>query len=62
MVLKETGTNEEGLAIDKVNMFDGTKTGDVYVSTTNRILLQFCYRSETFSARNIQLEYKTLGK
>ena len=61
IVVKETGIQVDGTALEKLHIFHGLKSGDVYMSTTNRVLLQFCYRSETFSARNIQLQYKALG-
>ena len=55
------GMAADGIAVDHVQRFHGNLTSTTYISRTDRILLQFCYRSETFSARNIQLHYIAIG-
>ena len=54
--------NRDGIEIDELTRFHGDMTEDIYVSQTNRVLLQFCYRSETFSARNMLITYRAEGK
>ena len=62
VVLREHGVTKGGNEVDEIVRFHGDKTEDVYVSQTNKVLLQFCYRSETFSARNMQITYGAVGK
>ena len=61
-MLREHGVTRGGSEIDEVVRFHGDRTEDIYVSQTNKVLLQFCYRSETFSARNMQITYRAVGK
>ena len=62
MLLKETGVDPDGGQYDLTKHFDGDMTSQIYRSRTSSILLHFCYRSETFSGRNIQLEYRVVGE
>ena len=62
VVLREHGANKDGIEIDELIRFHGDMTEDIYVSQTNRVLLQFCYRSETFSARNMLITYRAESK
>ena len=61
VVLREHGVNREGNGVDELTRFHGDMTEDIYVSQTDKILLQFCYRSETFSARNMLITYRAIG-
>ena len=61
VVLRESGVDRQGVQTEAFTRFHGNMTSEVYRSRTNRVLLQFCYRSETFSARNIQLEFTAVG-
>ena len=51
-----------GKSLRNVTHFHGYKTNRKFESLTDKILLQFCYRSETFSGRNIQIKYRAVGK
>ena len=51
-----------GAEIEETVRFHGNMTKEEYVSQTNKIVLQFCYRSATFSARNLQITYTVSGK
>ena len=62
VILRERGQDEGGTQLEEITWFDGHLTDETYESRTDKVLLQFCYRSETFSARNIQLIYKAIGK
>ena len=62
VVLIEQGINDAGVEVEFITTFHGNKTSDMYVSKTDRVRLQFCYRSETFSARNLQLQYGVSGE
>ena len=62
VVVKEQGIDESGVRFEQMTRFHGDLTADTYESKTDRVVLQFCYRSETFSARNIQIQYKAIGK
>ena len=61
-MLVETGSDMNGLPVESVTSFHGNLTSNIYVSQTDGVLLQFCYRSETFSARNIQILYSVSGE
>lgn len=61
VVLREHGVDEGGVPLDDVTRFHGDLTRDVFVSRSDSVLLQFCYRSETFSARNIAITYKAIS-
>ncbi|ELT90684.1 hypothetical protein CAPTEDRAFT_220248 [Capitella teleta] len=60
VIVHELGIDEEGIRREYVSHFHGNMTSESYISKTNRLRLSFCYRSETFSARNIQIEYKAI--
>lgn len=60
VILKEIGKDSLNNNLRDVISFHGSMTSNVYRSKTNKILLQYCYRSETFSARNIQIHYKAI--
>ena len=61
ILLHERGYALDGSELNEVTHFHGHHTKRKYVSKTDRILLQFCYRSETFSGRNIQVQYRAIG-
>ncbi|KAK2140993.1 hypothetical protein LSH36_1188g00005 [Paralvinella palmiformis] len=60
LVLHERGVNLVGKSLRNVTHFHGYKTNRKFESLTDKILLQFCYRSETFSGRNIQIKYRAV--
>ena len=59
-MLRERGLDLFGAEVDSYTWFDGHLTTETYETHTDRVLLQFCYRQETFSARNIQIMYKAV--
>lgn len=60
VMLREQGRDEFGVNITEVVRFHGDLTSEVFVSRTDKITLQICYRSETFSGRNIQILYRAV--
>ena len=62
MLLEERGVTKQGNTIEEVTHFHGNITSLEYESQTDKITIQFCYRSETFTARNIQISYIAKGE
>ena len=62
VILHELGVTKDGETVDELTHFHGDKTEDIYRSKTDKVLIQVCYRSETFSGRNIQILYRAKSK